>query len=483
MIDTARFNAAGGIRVLLVDDQQIIAETIRRMLISERDIDFHYCPDPTLAIRMANDVSPTVILQDLNMPEMDGLRLVKYFRANPGTREVPLVVLSSKEDARIKAEAFALGANDYLVKVPERLELVARIRHHSKGFISLLERNAAYRELAKREAFIRKTFGRYLSEEVVERILAMPDELKLQSEKRRVTILMSDLRGFTAISERLPAEHVVDIINFYLGEMTEIIHTRKGTIDEFIGDAILVIFGAPEIRADDARRALACAVEMQLAMGRVNQRNRELGYPEIAQGIGINTGDLVVGNIGCHKRFKYGVVGQNVNLTARIESYTVGGQILISESTREACGEILRIDDQFEVTPKGFKEPITIYEVGGIGGQFNLFLPEKRVQSLPDLKTAVPIRFMIIQGKRVCEERHDGRIIRYEDQMADMRTETPMERMTNLRFEIADPSAQAPDAEIYAKVIQTFPQDPLVCRIRFTAASSEAEAWFRKMGE
>lgn len=130
--------------VLLVDDQNIIGEAVRKMLADESDITLHFCQDPTQAIELANDVQPTVILQDLVMPDVDGLTLVKFFRANPATRETPIIVLSSKEEPVIKAESFAVGANDYIVKLPDRLELVARIRYHSRGYISLLQRNEAY---------------------------------------------------------------------------------------------------------------------------------------------------------------------------------------------------------------------------------------------------------------------------------------------------------------------------------------------------
>jgi phosphoserine phosphatase RsbU/P len=141
--------AEHSVTVLLVDDQPIIAEAVRRMLAGETDIAFHYCRDPSKAIEQANTLAPTVILQDLVMPEIDGLTLVKFFRANPRTREVPMIVLSTKEEPIVKAEAFAVGANDYLVKLPDKLELIARLRYHSKGYIAQLERNEAYRRLAE----------------------------------------------------------------------------------------------------------------------------------------------------------------------------------------------------------------------------------------------------------------------------------------------------------------------------------------------
>lgn len=137
------------ITVLLVDDQAIVASAVERMLADEEDIVFHYCQDPTQAIKMASGISPTVILQDLVMPEIDGLTLVKFFRGHPKLKDVPLIVLSSKEEAVTKAEAFAVGANDYLVKLPDKIELIARIRYHSKGFINLLQRNEAYDALVK----------------------------------------------------------------------------------------------------------------------------------------------------------------------------------------------------------------------------------------------------------------------------------------------------------------------------------------------
>ncbi len=135
------------ITVLLIDDQPIVGEAVRRMLADDKNISFHYCADPLKAIETAAAVSPTVILQDLVMPQVDGLMLVKFFRANPRTAQIPLIVLSSKEEPLTKAEAFANGANDYLVKLPDKLELLARIKYHSTAYINLLQRNEAYSAL------------------------------------------------------------------------------------------------------------------------------------------------------------------------------------------------------------------------------------------------------------------------------------------------------------------------------------------------
>ena len=139
------------ISVLLVDDQVIVAAAIRKMLEDQPDISFHYCGDPTKALKVAAEVLPTVILQDLVMPDIDGLRLVQYFRANPATRDIPMIVLSTKEEPKIKAEAFAMGANDYIVKLPDKVELIARIRYHSESYVRLLQRNQAYEKLEENQ--------------------------------------------------------------------------------------------------------------------------------------------------------------------------------------------------------------------------------------------------------------------------------------------------------------------------------------------
>lgn len=133
--------------VMLVDDQAIVAERIRRDLIEEAGVDFHYCQDPHEALAAAETIRPTVILLDLLMPDVDGISMVRAFRANPGTQHIPIIVLSTKEDAKIKADAFAAGANDYLVKLPNRVEVIARIRYHSRAYIHMIQRDEAYRAL------------------------------------------------------------------------------------------------------------------------------------------------------------------------------------------------------------------------------------------------------------------------------------------------------------------------------------------------
>jgi sigma-B regulation protein RsbU (phosphoserine phosphatase) len=205
------------VTALLVDDQPIVGEAVRRMLADNKEITLHFCQDPTKAIETANTVNPTVILQDLVMPEIDGLTLVKFFRANDKTRDVPMIVLSTKEEPTIKAQAFALGANDYLVKLPDKIELIARIRHHSKGYINLLERNEAYRKLEESQ--------RQLAEEVaqaakyVASLLPEPMTGDVQIEWRFIpsTQLGGDSFGYHWLDPDHLAIYVLDVSGHGVG--------------------------------------------------------------------------------------------------------------------------------------------------------------------------------------------------------------------------------------------------------------------------
>lgn len=246
------------------------------------------------------------------------------------------------------------------------------------------------------------------------------------------------------------------MINTYLEKMTEIIFKYQGTIDEFIGDAILVLFGAPILREDDAQRAVACAMEMQLAMPEVNKCYKELGFPEVGMGIGLNTGDVVVGNIGSSKRSKYGVVGRNVNLASRIESYTVGGQILVSTGTVEQCGSILRIDGSQEVMPKGLAEPIKVYEIGGIEGTYNLFLPRK-INNLRPLDRKLDILFSVLMDKDTDTVAREAQLTAVSRNALQLTSTFIPELSQNLKITVYDLDATLISSEVYAKVTEATP--------------------------
>lgn len=460
------------LRVLVVDDQPIVAAALRKMLASEPELDFLYCSDPTQAITMAIEFSPTVILQDLVMPGIDGLELVSAFRKEAATRQVPLVVLSSKEDPEVKVAAFARGANDYLVKLPHEKELCARVRYHSTAYKALIERDQAFADVERHNRFIRSVFGRYVSDEIVDDLLERPDGLTLGGERRIVTVLMADVRGFTTLSERLAPEQVVSLLNGFLETMTEIIVHHGGTIDEILGDAVLVIFGAPVRHADHARRAVSCAVDMQLALPEVNARHKEMGLPMLEMGVGVHTGEVVAGNIGSRRRAKYGVVGSPVNMTARIESYTVGGQILVSSTAATAAGSDLRVDATMEVRAKGFNEPVTVYEIGGIGlGSASPRTLPERDMAMIELASPIAVNFARVDGKVVGDTRYTGYLARASGCEAEIQCQRPPRAFSDVRLELPEGAGT-----IYGKVLPWTRADRVGFLIRFTAIDDAATA-------
>ncbi len=330
-------------------------------------------------------------------------------------------------------------------------------------------------EIRAQSEHIRQIFGRYLSDDIVREILDFPEGLKLGGEKKNVTVMMTDLRGFTGMGEKLPPEKVVSLLNNYLQTMTAVIIRYKGTIDHFIGDAIVVVFGAPVSRGDDAKRAVACAIDMQLAMDSVNKWNREHDLPVLAMGIGLNSGDAIVGNIGSEQRSQYDVIGSTVNLASRIESYTIGGQVFISEKTMEDIGDILKIGGKMEVLPKGIRKPITIYEVRGIGGEFNIYLPEILPEVFYEPVEKLSADITPISGKHACSETISAVItgLTSDVKKARIHCETQIGYKSNLKLSIYSSDGRGIAKDIYGKVSDISDNTEFI--IDFTYAEPEAE--------
>jgi class 3 adenylate cyclase len=345
--------------------------------------------------------------------------------------------------------------------------------------LTLRAQEALGREKARSDEMaqlLRTMFGRYLAPEVMASLLEKPAGLELGGEKRRVTVMLTDLRGFTALAERLAPEQVVRMLNGYLDIMLRVIERHQGTVNEFIGDALLVLFGAPQDMPDRAERAVACAIEMQNAMAEVNARNGAAGLPQLEMGIGLNDTEVVVGNIGSAKRSKYAAVGAGVNLASRIESFTVGGQVLVSESVRRAVGDKLRVDGQREVLPKGAEAPLRIYEVGGIAGRFNVALAAPAPE-LVRLAAAEPVRYAMLQGKEGDSARGEGALLRLCRSHAELETASPPPAFSDLRLSLTAAGDALARRDFYGKVVALGPP----ALVRFTALPPEVDAYFEAL--
>ena len=350
--------------ILAVDDLQENRELVARYLSRSGHI-VVTAASGAEALTTLGQTDVDVVLLDLMMPEMDGREVLRRIKEHPDWRATPVIVISGSQDMDGIIECIEAGADDYLFKPFNPVLLQARIKAGIERK-RWHDREEQYRQqLERNEKFIRATFGRYLSDEIVTDILERPEGLELGGDLRRVTIMMSDIRGFTTISERLAPAQVVTMLNRYLGAMTDIIMAHQGTIDEFIGDAILAVFGAPQRRDDDADRAVQCALAMQAAMAGINAQNRAEGLPEIETGIALNTGDVIAGNIGSERRSKYGFVGHPMNVTSRIEDVTAGGEILAADSTLRSLAGTFRIGTSQEISVKGINQSIVVHQILG----------------------------------------------------------------------------------------------------------------------
>ncbi len=210
---------------------------------------------------------------------------------------------------------------------------------------------------------IKDTFQRYVTQQVADKILSGKEQVQLTGEKREATIMFSDIRGFTSMSESLKPEQVVSLLNEYLSLMIDVIFRYEGTLDKFIGDGIMAIFGAPIAHSNDPERAVRTALEMQTNMNKLNQRREARGERPIYIGIGINSGEVVAGNIGSSKRMEYTCIGDHVNLAARVESQTTAGQVLISENTYVKVQHLVEVRELPPTRVKGKEQLVTLYEV------------------------------------------------------------------------------------------------------------------------
>lgn len=455
--------------ILVVDDEPDVEFIIRqrfRRRIRKDELQFVFAGDGVEALEKLQDIEAIdIVLSDINMPRMDGLTLLRNLSEQK--RLLKAIVVTAYGDMENIRQAMNWGAFDFLTKPIDLNDLEITLDNARKSVAE-----------EKRAIHAREAFGRYVSDAVARKLL-QEGEIKLGGEKVRATMLMSDLRGFSTISENLSPEHVVDVLNIYLGKMADVISEYQGIINEFIGDAIFAIFGAPIAQEADADRAVACALAMQMAMTEVNHELAQRGFPRLEMGIGINTGEVVVGNIGSLKRLKYGVVGSHVNLTSRIETYTVGGQVLISENTLHDLSADVQIGRHMEVATKGFSDPICIYEVEGMGAPYNVELPTPDAALFP-LATHVPVQFCTLDGKHMVGNMMPAHLTALSSTGATLASSERISELANLKIIPSlpqDPSESLGD--LYAKVIGQEPDGSFL--LRFTAVPEDVASAFAAM--
>jgi class 3 adenylate cyclase/CheY-like chemotaxis protein len=427
------------VRLLVVDDEEDVGALFKgrfRKELQRGEYDLSFTTDPIQALRMV-DASPEleVLITDLNMPQMDGLELLT--EVTKLRRPLKTIVLTAYNDLENVRAAMMRGAFDFQVKPLDVVDLRTTI---SKAVTIVRELQAGVEarrhavELTEQKRRVEEIFGRYVCEEVKAQLLACP-EGHLGSERLTLTVLMADIRGFTVLSEVLAPEQVVQVLNGYLERATEVMFRRNGMINEILGDGLLVFFGAPISDENATEHAVAAALELQLAMNDLNAGHREQGLPELALGIGVHSGEVVVGTIGSRRRQKYTAIGKTVNLVARIESRSVGGQVLVSDWAHHEISSIASTLGSFEMRAKGFAEPVTVHDVRGLAGEYNLQLPSAD-RALSGLAVPKPIGMAIIKDKIVGES-HAAEVVASGEEALRIRTQVTVSPFDDLMLEVA----------------------------------------------
>jgi adenylate cyclase len=315
--------------------------------------------------------------------------------------------------------------------------------------------------------FIKDTFGRYLSRKIVDEILQSPEGRQIGGRRQTVTVLMSDLRGFSDLSDSRDPEEMVRILNRYLEAMTQVIEQYDGVIDEFIGDAILTVFGIPEEQADDPARAVACALAMQQTLADLNREFVADGLPPLEMGIGINTGPVVVGNLGSEARTKYGIVGAVVNVASRIESNTVGGQVLVGEATYAQINAQTTALPPMTVMMKGLKRPLVCYPVTAIGPPYGVRFSPKSPDPLVEIR--LPFQMWQLDGKKVVSGPIGGETQRLNASTVVVNVPDRLAPLTNVKLLFTFCHEAHCFSDVYAKVVEVDNSaQPPVCRLHLT---------------
>jgi len=339
--------------VMMVDDEPLVMDLTEAFLAKAGFRRFISTADPSGAIDMLLRERPDVLLLDINMPQISGFDVLKAMRSNPALKHLPVIVLTSADDAETKLKALDLGANDFLRKPVDPSELALRLRNTLAA--------KAHRD------DIRRAFTRYVSPRLTDSIINDIAE-PLGSEARRadVVALFADLRNFTRITESIGVEHVVAILNEYFSILTEAAYRNDGTIFNMAGDCLLVGFNVPFAQPDAAARAWRAALEMLLRV-----RDAAAGWQVrhgivTGVGIGIDRGHAVVGNVGSPHYMSYTLIGDSVNAAARLTQLAQMGEALVSGEVYEAIRALTpkgRVESRGAVTLRGKAAPVQVYSI------------------------------------------------------------------------------------------------------------------------
>jgi adenylate cyclase len=366
-----------GERLLLVDDEDNLRSMLEAALRYE-GFDVHAAASGRDALDVVEDQSPDLIVLDVMMPDLDGYAVLQRLKADPGLRDIPVLMISALDDMDSVVRCIELGAEDYLGKPFEPVLLQARIgaclekkrlhdqeaRHRRElaEWNQTLERRVAA-QVAQLEQLGR--LKRFFSPQLAELIVAGGAEDPLKTHRREVTVVFVDLRGFTAFAETAEPEEVMGVLREYHAEMGRLILAHEGTLERFTGDGMMVFFNDPVEIPNPAERAIRMAVAMRDLIDGLAARWRKRGW-DLALKVGIAQGYATIGAIGFEGRLDYGAIGTVTNLAARLCTEAGGGQILISARVAAIVEDLIEAEDMGPITLKGLARPVPIWSLRGL---------------------------------------------------------------------------------------------------------------------
>ncbi len=397
-----KINAYGGMKAMCI----LSVEFMNRIIEERIDKDEKSVSNPSLIL-----VDHRIISKN---EEVLGI-----LKMHPKLASVPMFFLVDSFDAQKEEEYYLKGA---MVVVEKPLNKSALLKidsasgqyDRSKSYERILQKQISELESAKaikrlntqlenRNEFLYRIFGKYFSDELLDIILDKQEGDLIGGEKVELAVLFSDLRGFTSVSESMDPESITQLLNCYFGAMSKIIIRYGGTIIEFLGDGILAVFGAPSKSEKYCANAIAAAIEMQNAMNVVNDYCNDKGYDELQMGVGIHCGEAFVGNVGTEQMMRYNVIGSVVNTCSRIESYSIGGQVLASENIVKKAGEKVYIADETEIQAKGVSKALKVCALSGIGGSYNSYLDRFNRESLYLIDEELNVEVFTMENKIISE--------------------------------------------------------------------------------
>ena len=341
-------------RILVADDDWLNRDMLEAYLVGS-GCEVVTAADGMTALEQARAAPLDLALIDVQMPRLDGLGVCRALKSSPQTRFVPVVVVTALDSEDEKLKALESGADDFITKPYNSIVLLTRVR-------SLLRIKKLHDDLETRNRVLRQVLDRYVAEDVADIILTDPERyLKLGGEARAVTVLFADIRGFTRFTEQHTAPQVVETLNRIFPALSQVVFNFRGTFDKYIGDALMAFYGAPVAAADDPQRAVDTAREMMRVFRGLGQQGG-LDLRGLGLGVGLHSGEAIVGNIGSERVMDYTVVGDTVNVAKRLQELADGGQILLSEATYRLVKGV-RARRQPPLQLMGRQEPITAFAI------------------------------------------------------------------------------------------------------------------------